>query len=71
MQLVDLAFLAPDVVVRILEGRQPTGLTSDHLIKRGFPYDWGDRRHGGNAGPSGHCARATGFAIGSDELQWR
>ena len=44
MQLVDLAFLAPDIVCNILEGKQPTNLTSDHLIKRGFPDNWDDQR---------------------------
>ena len=44
MQLVDLAFLAPDIVGQILEGKQQTGLTSDHLIKRGFPDNWEDQR---------------------------
>ena len=34
MQLVDLAFLAPDIVGRILDGRHPTGLSSDSIARR-------------------------------------
>jgi site-specific DNA recombinase len=31
--VVDLAFLAPDIVRSIVEGRQPPTLTADRLIK--------------------------------------
>ncbi|MCA8879622.1 MAG: recombinase family protein [Rhodobacteraceae bacterium] len=44
MQLVELAFLAPDLAARILDGRQPAGLTSDLLIKQGVPESWPDQR---------------------------
>ena len=44
MQLVDLAFLAPDLTTEILDGRQPAALTSDLLIKRGVPSDWTTQR---------------------------
>lgn len=44
MQVVDLAFLAPDLTAEILDGLQPASLTSDLLIKQGIPSDWGDQR---------------------------
>jgi hypothetical protein len=42
--LVDLAFLAPDVVRSIVEGRQPPTLTADHLIKSRHRILWSDQR---------------------------
>ncbi|WP_413718003.1 recombinase family protein [Silicimonas sp. MF1-12-2] len=44
MQLVDLAFLAPDLTGKILDGRQPPSLTSDLLIKEGIPSKWTAQR---------------------------
>lgn len=44
MQVVDLAFLAPDLTAEILDGTQPALLTSDLLIKRGVPSDWAEQR---------------------------
>jgi site-specific DNA recombinase len=44
MQVVDLAFLAPNIVSQMLQGKQPTGLTSDYLIKRGLPDNWDKQR---------------------------
>ena len=44
MQVVDLAFLAPDLTTEILDGAQPASLTSDLLIKRGVPSDWTEQR---------------------------
>ena len=44
MQLVDLAFLAPDLTAEILDGRQPALLTSDLLIKQGIPSNWDAQR---------------------------
>ncbi|SMX23350.1 hypothetical protein BOA8489_01456 [Boseongicola aestuarii] len=44
MQVVDLAFLAPDLTAEILDGAQPASLTSDLLIKRGVPSDWNEQR---------------------------
>ncbi len=44
MQLIELAFLSPEIVREILEGQQPTGLTTDLLLKRGFPMDWSEQR---------------------------
>ena len=44
MQLVDLAFLAPDLTAQILDGQQPASLTSDVLIRQGIPSDWDEQR---------------------------
>jgi hypothetical protein len=44
MQLVELAFLAPDRTAEILDGRQPAALTSDLLVKQGVPSDWTTQR---------------------------
>ncbi|MBT8458859.1 MAG: recombinase family protein, partial [Boseongicola sp.] len=44
MQVVELAFLAPDLTTEILDGAQPASLTSDLLIKSGVPSDWSDQR---------------------------
>jgi len=42
--LVDLAFLAPDIVQLITDGRQPTSLTADRLIRANHHSLWGDQR---------------------------
>ena len=42
--LVDLALLAPDLLEAIVAGEQPIGLTSDYLIKTGFPALWSEQR---------------------------
>jgi site-specific DNA recombinase len=42
--LVDLAFLAPDIVRSIAEGRQPPTLTADRLIKSRHRRLWSDQR---------------------------
>lgn len=41
-----LAFLAPDIVALIVEGRQPPALTAERLIqrRRPLPMDWGEQR---------------------------
>ena len=39
-QLLEFAFLAPDIVKLILEGRQPVTLTSELLLRDGIPSDW-------------------------------
>jgi hypothetical protein len=44
MQVVDLAFFAPDLTAEVLDGAQPASLTSDLLIKRGVPSDWDEQR---------------------------
>jgi site-specific DNA recombinase len=42
--LIDLAFLAPDIVHSIVEGRQPPTLTADRLIKSKYRMLWSDQR---------------------------
>ncbi len=42
--VVDLAMLAPDVLDAIAAGEQPDGLTTDYLIKSGFPAIWSEQR---------------------------
>ncbi|WP_421991347.1 recombinase family protein [Roseococcus sp.] len=50
-RLVRLAWLAPDIVESILDGRQPKGLTASSLMRdTRIPIDWQDQR------------RALGFA---------
>ena len=44
-RLVRLAWLAPDIVEAILEGRQPVGLTATHLMKTAdLPLEWAAQR---------------------------
>ena len=43
--LVPLAFLAPDIVARILSGTQPVELTTEELTKRiDLPLEWAEQR---------------------------
>jgi hypothetical protein len=42
--LVDLAFLARDIIRSIVEGRQPPTLTADRLIKSRHRTPWSDQR---------------------------
>lgn len=43
-KLLPLAFLAPDLVAQILEGRQPRTLTLTALISEPLPLDWAAQR---------------------------
>ncbi|MBZ9939211.1 hypothetical protein LB518_23140 [Mesorhizobium sp. BR1-1-16] len=44
-RLVRLAFLAPDIVTAILDGRQPITLTANKLMAdTRLPIDWGEQR---------------------------
>ncbi len=43
-QLSLLAFLAPDLQLMILEGRQPPRLTLRNLLKSDLPLDWDAQR---------------------------
>ncbi|HJU84180.1 MAG TPA: recombinase family protein [Holophagaceae bacterium] len=42
-RLLPCAWLAPDIVEAILEGRQPKGLTVKRLLE-GFPLEWSEQR---------------------------
>jgi site-specific DNA recombinase len=40
-RLIRLAFLAPDIVESIVEGRQPTSLTAEAVTRRiELPLEW-------------------------------
>lgn len=43
-QLIELAFLTPDVIRAVREGRQPVGMTSDWLIRHAFSPIWAEQR---------------------------
>ena len=43
-QMIALAFLAPDIVRQITQGKQPIGLTSDWLLRHDLPADWDAQR---------------------------
>ena len=43
--VIQLAFLAPDIVASILSGTQPVDLTAQKLIKQiDLPLDWAEQR---------------------------
>ena len=39
-RLIDLAFLSPELIEAILQGRQPVALTATRLTKLELPLDW-------------------------------
>ena len=43
-RLLNLACLAPDIVVTILEGRQPIGLSNTTMLRIRLPLDWAEQR---------------------------
>ncbi len=43
-KLIELAFLAPDIIRDVYEGTQPTGLTTQWLLRHAFPTVWHDQR---------------------------
>jgi hypothetical protein len=46
-RIIRLAFLAPDMLSAIMEGRQPKDLTAIRLLQeccRGLPVDWQQQR---------------------------
>jgi DNA invertase Pin-like site-specific DNA recombinase len=42
--MIGLAFLAPDIVRDVLDGRQPAGFTSDWCKSHELPSDWAEQR---------------------------
>lgn len=44
MQVIDFAFLAPDIVKSIMQGKQAVGLTSEYLQRHSLPANWHDQR---------------------------
>jgi len=43
-RLVGLAFLSPEIVEAILQGRQPVELTATRLTELDLPLDWTEQR---------------------------
>lgn len=43
-QILRLTMLAPDIIMSIIEGRQPPLLTARRLIREHFSYSWEDQR---------------------------
>lgn len=43
-QMIELAFLAPDILRNIFDGRQPLGFTSDWCMRHALPADWTEQR---------------------------
>lgn len=43
-QMIDLAFLAPDIVRDVLNGTQPLGFTSDWCSRHAIPTNWDEQR---------------------------
>jgi len=43
-QMLDLAFLAPDLIRDVMEGGQPLGFTSDWCLRHDLPSDWQAQR---------------------------
>ncbi|AZQ68702.1 recombinase family protein [Silicimonas algicola] len=43
-QIIRLAFLAPDIVRDVLDGRQPLGFTSEWSLRNELPSDWQEQR---------------------------
>ena len=42
--LIDLAFLARDLLRDVLDGKQPLGFTSEWCVRHSLPSDWADQR---------------------------
>lgn len=43
-QMLQLTFLAPDIVQMIVEGRQPIRMTSEWVLRASLPNDWQAQR---------------------------
>lgn len=43
-QMIGQAFLAPDIIRDVFDGKQPLGLTSDWCLRHTLPSDWSDQR---------------------------
>ena len=43
-QIVELAFLAPEITAAILRGAQPRHLTVDRLVRQPIPLSWKQQR---------------------------
>jgi len=45
MQIIELAFLSPEIVKTILKGQQPSQLTSRYIQRNQFPANWQKQEH--------------------------
>jgi len=45
-QTLEFAFLSPDVVRQVVEGRQQASLTADWCLKHEIPVDWAEQTRG-------------------------
>ncbi|GGD65102.1 hypothetical protein GRI62_11570 [Erythrobacter arachoides] len=64
-RLVRVNYLAPDITTAILDGRQPTALTRDLILRSNVPTDWGlQRRLYGFAQPERAIAPRNLFGRG-------
>ena len=43
-KMIGLAFLAPDLLRQVMEGKQPLGFTSDWAMRCSIPSDWTEQR---------------------------
>ncbi len=43
-RILKLAFLSPDIVEAILQGRQPLGVTLSHILQVDLPLSWRAQR---------------------------
>lgn len=43
-QMIELAFLAPDIILDVLDGKQPLGFTSHWAKTHSIPSNWVDQR---------------------------
>ena len=43
-QMIELAFLAPDIIRNVLDGNQSVGFTSDWCLRHALPSDWSAQR---------------------------
>lgn len=44
MEQKQITTLAPDIIMAIIEGRQPKLLTLRRLLRERFPYSWDEQR---------------------------
>ena len=43
-QMIDLAFLAPDIIRDVMDGTQPFGFTSDWCLRHAISVNWDEQR---------------------------
>ena len=43
-QMIELAFLTPEMICEVMNGEQPMGFTSDWCLRHSIPSAWSDQR---------------------------